>query len=151
MYITSVPLVVSSLCFLLPFYAAVETQNLWSAIGWGVLTGTSTMLHITKRPYHIYGPGNCIPWLYTLDTIVLYGASTRAVLDGYYGGPVGVAMAVIVVAYAMVMFYTGNQRFAFDPRVDMSIVSHMSVHLLASIGATGVLYLKALKNGQQIS
>jgi hypothetical protein len=60
-------------------------------------------------------------------------------------------MAVIVVAYAMVMFYTGNQRFAFDPRVDMSIVSHMSVHLLASIGATGVLYLKALKNGQQIS
>jgi hypothetical protein len=146
MHITNIPLIVSSLCFLFPFYAAVETQNVWSAVGWGALTCTSTLLHITKQPYHIHGPGNCIPWLYSLDVTVLYAASARAVLDGWMGGPVGFTMAVVVVAYAMTMFYTGK-RFVYDTHLDLSIVSHMSVHMLAAIGATAVLYLRALKNG----
>jgi hypothetical protein len=149
MHITNLPLVLTSLTFLLPFYAAVETRNTITMVCWGALTCTSTLLHITKQPYHIHGPGNCIPWLYAMDLAALYVAVVRALTDGWYGGPTGFFMSTLIVSYAGGMFYIGQwqRRFVYDPYLDMSILSHATVHLLSSIGGAGVIYLRALKNG----
>jgi hypothetical protein len=151
MYLTSLPLVLSSLTFAIPYFAAVETDNLRTAICWGALACTSTFVHLTKRPYHLYGDGNCIPWLYTLDVAVLYVAVVRALIDGWYGGWLGIFMSVSIISYAAVVFYTGGRRFVYDTQLDMSILSHLSVHLLASFGGTGVIYMRAFKNGHELS
>jgi hypothetical protein len=149
MHITNVPLILTSLTFLIPFYAAIETQNTETTVCWGALTCTSLLLHTTKQPYHIHGPGNCIPWIYAMDVVALYVAVIRALTDGWYAGPMGFFTASIIVAYAGIVFYVGQwqRRFVYDPYVDMSIFSHASVHLLSSIGGAGVIYLRALKNG----
>lgn len=153
MHPTNIPLVLSSLTFLFPFFAAVETQNVWTAVPWGALAITSTLVHLTKCPYHIYGPGNCIPWLYTLDVGVLYIATLRAVYDSWIAGSVAPFLATIAVLYANVMFYVGQytKRFVYDTHLDMSILSHVTVHLLASFGTTATIYIRAFKNGQSIS
>jgi len=151
MYLTSLPLVLSSLTFALPYFAAVDTGNALTAACWGALAVTSTAVHLTKRPYHLFGSDNCIPWLYTLDVVVLYVAVVRALIDGWYGGWVGFFMSSSIISYAAVMFYTGRQKFVYDTHLDMSILSHFSVHLLSSFGGTGVIYLRAFKNGQGLS
>ena len=149
MHPTSLPLVLTSLSFLIPLYAAVDTQNRPTSVCWTALTCTSLLLHITKRPYHIHGPGNCIPALYVMDVTAVGTAMTRAVMDGWYGGPVGVVASLIVIAYAALVFLAGDrwQTFAYSRIPEFAILSHASVHLLASIGSTGVIYLRALKNG----
>lgn len=149
MHPTNLPLVATSLTFLIPFYAAIETNNTVTAVCWGALTCTSLLLHITKQPYHIHGPGNCIPWIYAMDVVALYAAVMRALTDGWYGGSVGFLTATMIVCYAGGVFYIGQwqRRFVYDPYVDMAILSHVSVHLLSSIGGAGVIYLRALKNG----
>ncbi len=149
MHITNIPLVLTSLTFALPYFAAIETGNYYSAIPWGALTCTSTLVHITKQPYHIHGPGNCVPWLYVMDVFTLYAAVARALIDGWYGGAIGFFMSTTVIGYAACMFYIGDsmKRFVFDKRVDMAILSHATVHLLSSFGGVGVLYLRAFKNG----
>ncbi len=153
MYPTNLPLVLSSLLFALPYFAAVETGNIWSAIPWGVLTVTSTLVHLTKRPFHLYGDRNCIPWLYSTDVVALYIATARGVYDGWMSGSVGMILATVAVLYANIMFYVGQSigRFVYDKSVDMSILSHMTVHLLASFSATGAIYIRAFKNGQSLS
>jgi hypothetical protein len=149
MHITNFPLIGTSLMFLIPFYAAVDTQNTVTAVCWGALTCTSTLVHITKQPYHLYGPGNVIPWLYALDVAALYVAVVRALMDGWAGGPLGFFMSSFVISYAAVMFYGGQRwkRFVYDTHLDMAILSHATVHLLSSLGGAGVIYLRALKNG----
>jgi hypothetical protein len=149
MHITSLPLVFSSLTFLIPYFAAIETGNYITAVCMGALTTTSTILHITKRPYHIHGRGNCFPGLLMLDTLVLNISGIRSLVDGWNGGLPGICMTIITLSYAMFMFYLGEYygKFVYDKYLDMSILSHMSVHLLASIGNTGIIYLRALKNG----
>jgi hypothetical protein len=149
MHITNIPTILSSLTFLLPFYAAVDTGNVITAFHWGALTTTSVILHITKQPYHIHGPGNCIPYIYAMDAVALYAAVIRALTDGWYGGAIGFLTSAMIVCYAGGIFYIGQlqRRFVYDPYVDMSILSHVSVHLLSSIGGAGVIYLRALKNG----
>jgi hypothetical protein len=153
MHVTNIPTVLSSLTFLLPFYAAVDTQNAITAFCWGALTTTSLCVHITKRPFHLHGHGNCIPAILTMDTIAVYVALVRAMVDGYYAGPIGLSIASGVVLWATIVFYVGQLggMFAFDPRADMSILSHVSLHLLSSFGATGVIYLRSLKNGLETS
>ena len=151
MHPTNLPLVLSSLTFALPYFAAIDTGNTITAVCWCALTCTSTLVHLTKQPFHIHGPGNCIPWLYTLDVAVLYAAVVRALIDGWCGGWVGFLMSTSIISYAGVMFYTGRQRFVYDTHLDMSILSHFSVHLLSSMGGTGVIYLRAFKNGQELS
>lgn len=153
MHPTNLPLVLSSLTILFPYLAAIETNNLWSAIPWGALTVTSTLVHLTKRPYHLYGPGNCIPWLYTADVVVLYIATTRATYDAWIAGSVSPLLALVTIVYANVMFYWGQHtgRFVYDKHLDMSILSHMTVHLLASFAATAAIYARAFKNGPVLS
>ena len=138
---------------MIPYFAAVETHNYYTAICWAALTCTSTMVHITKQPYHIHGPGNCIPWLYALDVAVLYVAVVRALIDGYYGGAVGFFMSSTIIIYAGSVFYVGQylNKFIFDKYVDMALLSHVSVHLLCSFGGTGVICYRAFKNGLENS
>jgi hypothetical protein len=151
MHITNIPLIFTSLTFLIPFYAAVDTHNTITMVCWGALTCTSTLLHTTKQPYHIHGPGNCIPWLYAVDVVTLYAAVLRAIVDGWYGGPMGTLITTMVISYAGVLFYGGQwkRRFVYDPSAEMSILSHASVHLMTSLAGAGVIYIRALKNGQQ--
>lgn len=149
MHITNLPLIMTSLSFLLPFYAAIDTQNTYSTLCWGALTCTSTLVHITKQPYHIHGPGNVIPWLYAMDVAALYVAVVRALMDGWAGGAAGFFMSSSIISYAAVMFYVGQRwkRFVYDTHLDMAILSHATVHLLSSFGGAGVIYLRAFKNG----
>jgi hypothetical protein len=151
MHPSSLPLVLSSLSFVFPYALAYEYENYASAFAWGFLTTTSTLVHITKRPFHLYGPGNCIPWLYSLDVLALYICVARALIDGFYGGFIGMSMAVSVISYAGIIFYTGHayRTFVYDSNVLFALLSHLSVHLLASFGAVGVICLRhlALKNG----
>jgi hypothetical protein len=151
MHITNIPLVFTSLTFLIPFYAAIDTQNTITTVCWGVLTCTSTLVHITKQPYHIHGPGNCIPWLYAVDVVAVYVAVLRAIVDGLYGGPMGTVIMALIISYAGVIFYGGQwkRKFVYDPSVEVSILSHASIHLLTSLAGTGVIYIRALKNGHQ--
>jgi hypothetical protein len=153
MHITNLPLVLSSLTFILPYFAAIETGNYYSAIPWGALTCTSTLVHITKRPYHIYGSGNCIPCLYIVDVYVLYVVILRALIDGWIAGMVGMFMSGTVVCYAGCLFYFGQSfgKFVFSKDPEMAILSHASVHLLASFGGIGVIYMRAFKNGLENS
>ena len=149
MHLTNVPLILSSLCFLVPCFSAVDTGNTASAVAWGALTVTSTLLHATKQPFHLHGPGNCIPWLYTVDVATLYVATLRACYDAWIGGSVGPVLACVTVSYACLVFYGGQRtkRFAFDPRLDMSILSHATMHCIAAWGATAAIYIRAFKNG----
>jgi hypothetical protein len=153
MDITNIPTVLSSLTFLLPFYAAVDTQNAITAFCWGALTTTSILLHVTKRPFHLHGHENCIPALLTMDTLAVYIASVRAMVDGYYAGPIGFSISSGVLLWGTIMFHIGRLggMFVFDPRADISILSHVSLHLLSSFGGTGVIYLRSLKNGLETS
>jgi hypothetical protein len=146
MHITNLPLVGSSLTFLLPYYLAISYENYISATAWGALTCTSTLVHITKQPFHLYGPGNCIPWLYTLDLFVLYGCIGRSIIDAWYGGPLGIGIALSFIFYAGTAFYYGenSKRFVYDKRVHISILSHMSVHIVTTLSAIGVLTLRQL-------
>lgn len=147
MHITNIPTILSSLTFLLPFYAAVDTGNATSAFYWGVLTTTSVLLHSTKRPFHLHGDGNCIPVLQLADSVAVYAILVRSQMDGYYAGPIGLVISVGVVVWGAIIFHIGRMlsMFAFDRRPDISIVSHVSLHLLASFGGVGVIYLRALK------
>lgn len=153
MHITNIPLILSSLTFVLPYFAAIETHNYSTALCWGALSCTSTLVHITKQPYHIHGPGNCIPFLYITDVFVLYSVITRALIDGWYGGIVGMFMSGTVVCYAGCLFYFGQSfgKFVFSKDPEMAILSHVSVHLLASFGGIGVIYMRAFKNGLENS
>jgi hypothetical protein len=87
-----------------------------------------------------------------LDVVFLYAAVVRALVDGWYGGPMGFFIASAIVAYSGVMFYLGERwrMFVYDPRFDVSILSHVSVHLLSSLGGVGVIVLRALKNGPSL-
>ena len=147
MHLTNLPLIVTSLSFLLPYFAAHETNNPTSAFVWGTLTITSTLLHATKQPYHLYGPGNCIGWLYFVDTAALYAATARAVVDAWIAGSVSRWMALVTVLYAGTMFYGGNltSQFVYSPSVEMAILSHATVHLLAAWGGTAAIYARALR------
>ena len=149
MHITNIPLILSSLSFACPYFVAVSTGNMYSAFAWGCLTCTSTLVHSTKQPFHLYGPGNCIGWLYALDVGALYLCVVRSLIDGWAGGPTAFAMALTTIGYAGVMFYGGQRlgKFVYDTYLDMSILSHFTVHLLSSFGGVGVLCLRALKNG----
>ena len=153
MHITNIPTVLSSLTFLLPFYAAVETQNAITAFCWGALTTTSVVLHVTKKPFHLHGHGNCIPAIADMDTVAVYMAVVRALMDGYYAGPIGFSISSGVLLWGLIVFHIGRLggMFVFDPRADMSILSHVSLHLLSSFGGTGVIYLRSLKNGLEPS
>lgn len=104
MHITNIPTILSSLTFLLPFYAAVDTGNAITAFHWGALTTTSLLLHITKQPFHIHGHGNCIPILQLADTLVVYAVIVRAQIDGYYAGPAGLLVSMGVVFWARLSF-----------------------------------------------
>lgn len=147
MHLTNLPLIGTSLLFLMPFYAAVDTQNDLSVLTWGALTCTSTFVHITKRPFHIHGPGNVIPWLYALDVSALYAVAFRCMVDGWHGGPLGVAMTGLVIGCAVVFFHTQHQ-FVHDPRADVSILYHATTHALTALGGVGLMYLRAFKNGR---
>ena len=153
MHVTSIPTVLSSMIFLMPFYAAVETQNPTSAFCWGALTTTSVFLHITKQPFHIHGLDNCIPVLQYADSVAIYAVLMRSLVDGYSAGPVGMTMAFLAIAWGALVFHIGRPlgRFAFDPRPDISILSHVSIHVVSAMGGTGVLYMRALKNGLESS
>jgi hypothetical protein len=153
MHVTNLPLVLTSLSFLIPLYAAVETQNVPTTVCWSALTCTSVLLHITKRPYHLHGPGNCIPVLYAMDMTVVYIAMGRALMDGWGGGPAGLLASSIVIAYAAIVFLGGQcwNTFVYSRVPEFSILSHASVHLLSSVGGAGVIYLRALKNGHETS
>lgn len=153
MYITNLPTIFSSLTLLLPFYAAVDTNNPATAFCWGALTTTSVFLHITKKPFHLYGHGNCIPVLLYIDMFTVYVTLIRALIDGYFAGLMGITISLGVIAWGGIVFHFGRitDRFAFDRRADISILSHVSLHLLASFGGTGVIYLRALKNGLETS
>jgi hypothetical protein len=147
MHPTNLPLMFTSLSFLLPYFAAHETNNPTSAFVWGTLTVTSTLVHTTKQPYHLYGPGNCIGWLYAVDTLALYAATARAVVDAWAAGPVSRWMAGLTILYASAMFYGGHaiSQFVYSPSVEMAILSHATTHLLAAWGGTTVLYARALR------
>jgi hypothetical protein len=148
MHITNVPLILSSLTFALPYFAAIEMNNIPTAVCWGALTCMSTLVHVTKQPYHIHGPGNCIRWLYVLDCAALYACALRSVMDGYAAGPAGVGIAIIVLGYAAIVFYGGSHHntFVYDrTRPDMAILIHASTHLLSAVGCTGVVYMRAFK------
>jgi hypothetical protein len=149
MHSTSVPLILSSLSFLLPYFAAVETGNSASAAAWGTLAVTSTLVHITKEPFHIHGPGNVIPWLYAVDVVALYIATARGCYDAWMSGSVLPWIAGTTVAYANVMFYAGQHtgRFVYDAHLDTSILSHLTTHLLAAWAGTAAIYSRAFKNG----
>ena len=153
MHLTNIPTILSSLTFLLPFYASVDTRNVISAFGWGALTTTSLFLHITKKPVHIYGHGNCIPILEQIDLGMVYAIIIRSQIDGYYAGPIGLFVSMGVVVWGTIVFHIGRMMgmFVYDPRADISILSHVSLHLLASFGGAGVIYLRALKNGLEKS
>lgn len=154
MHWTSLPLVVTSLSMAMPYFAAVETGNVITAVCWGVLTTTSTLLHLTKRPFHVYGYNNTIPWLFIADFLALKACAARAVVDGFVAGPMGLLMTSIVLSYASIIFYGGQlfKKFVHDSKnPDIAIVTHMSVHLIAALGSTGLVYLRAFKNGQQLS
>lgn len=144
MHLTNLPLVLTSFSFLVPYFAAHETNNPTSAFVWGTLTITSVLLHTTKQPYHLYGPGNCIGWVLALDTVALYSATARAVVDAWVAGSVSRWMAVATVLYAGTMFFSGP-RLAYSPSVEMSTLSHATVHLLAAWGGTAVIYARALR------
>lgn len=148
MYLANLPFVASSLTFLIPFYAAIEVNNKITALCWISLTGTSLALHITKKPFYIYGRGNCIPWLETLDTLVVNISVIRSIIDGWRGGPAGIAIVTFILSYSYFMFYIGNKlnRFAFDINFYKSTASHLSIHLLSSLGGTSIIYLGAINN-----
>jgi hypothetical protein len=147
MHVTNIPLILSSITFILPYFAAIDTDNYSSAVLWGALTCTSTLVHITKRPYHIHGDGNCIPFLYRADVFVLYSVLLRAIIDSWYGGIIGIIMVGIVIFYSGFLFYFGKSfnKFVFSKDPETSILSHASVHLVASFGGVSVLYMRALK------
>ena len=153
MHLANVPFLLTSLSFLVPWSAARDTGNTLSATTWGTLTVTSILLHATKEPYHLHGPGNCVGWILIVDTAALYAATARAIADAWVGGSVGPFMAAITVLYAGVMFYGGYMldRFAFDRYADMSILSHATIHLLAAWGGTAAIYIRAFKNGHPSS
>ena len=146
MYLTNLPQVASSLTFLIPYFVAVETENYISAAMWGSITCTSVLLHITKKPYHLYGPGNCVPYLFELDQILLYATGARATYDGLYGNP---PIAVVVPVFIWIAYHTLGYPFKRD--VEFSIYSHVTIHLLGAIGGAAVLYGRAFKNGQESS
>lgn len=154
MYLSNVPLILSSLTFAMPYYAAFDTGNILTAACWCLLTTTSTLVHATKRPFHIYGHGNCIPTLYTADVVALNICALRAIMDGWAGGPIGLLMTAIVLSYAAIVFYGGRYfgAFVYDRSQPVhAMLGHVSVHLLSAIGCTGVIYLRAFKNGLTIS
>lgn len=153
MHVTNLPLVLTSLSFLIPLYAAIETQNVTTTVCWTALTGTSVLLHITKRPYHLHGPGNCIPVLYAMDMTAVVIAMGRALVDGWTAGPIGFLVSSLVILYAIVVFLGGQcwDTFVYSRIPEFGILSHASVHLLASLGGAGVIYLRALKNGLETS
>lgn len=146
MHLTNLPQVASSLTFLIPYFAAVETDNLISAVLWGTLATTSVLLHITKKPYHLHGPGNCLPYLYELDQIVLYATGARATYDGLYGN---LPTAIMVPVFIWIVYHTLGYPFKRD--VEFSIYSHTTIHLIGALGGTAVLYGRAFKNGQESS
>jgi len=82
-----------------------------------------------------------------MDTIAVYIAVVRAMVDGYYAGPIGFSISSGVLLWGTIMFHIGRLlgMFVFDPRADISILSHVSLHLLSSFGGTGVIYLRSLK------
>ena len=153
MHVTNIPLILSSFTFLLPYLAAIETCNYSSAICWGALLCTSSLVHITKRPFHIHGNGNCIPVLYIADVFALYVVLLRSIIDGWYAGIFGICMNGIVVIYSAYLFYVGQSfsKFVFSKDVEISIVSHISLHLLSSFGGIGVIYMRAFKNGREFA
>lgn len=147
MYITNLPLILSSFFFLLPSYAGFQFVNYSSAIPWGALTLTSSLLHFTKRPYHIYGNNNCVAWLYNADVIILYICSLRSIIDSLHGGPIAIVIACIVISYNVLLFYGGQRfnKFVYDSYVDMSLLSHFSVHLVSAMGGVSVICLRELR------
>ncbi len=143
MDVSNLPLVLSSLTFLGPYFLAAS-EGLPSAVYWGALTVTSTLLHITKRPFHIYGAGNCIPELYTLDLIALHVTALGTLVEGIQVGLPGILLVAAVIAYATVHFHVGQaySMLVYDPRPWVSILSHASVHLATSIGGLALLLLR---------
>jgi hypothetical protein len=59
----------------------------------------------------------------------------------------------IVVIYSAYLFYVGQSfsKFVFSKDVEISIVSHISLHLLSSFGGIGVIYMRAFKNGREFA
>lgn len=153
MHPTSIPLVLSSLSFAVPYFAAIETGAPWSGIPWAALMVTSVFVHLTKRPYHLHGPGNCIPWLYAADIVMLHVATARGTYDAWFAGSISLFLTCIAILYANLIFYVGEsaKRFVYDQHLDLSILSHVTVHLLAASSATAVIYARAFKNGQSLS
>lgn len=146
MHLTNLPQIASSLTLLIPYFAAAETGNTISAIFWGTLAGTSVLLHTTKRPYHLHGPGNCLPILYEVDQVVLYATGLRGLYDGWYGN---VPTALVVPIFIAVVYH--YLRYPFHRDLEFSLYSHATIHLMAALGGTAVIYARAFKNGQESS
>lgn len=154
MYITNVPLILTSLAMSMPYFVGMSLGNYWTAACWGVLTTTSTLVHLTKRPFHLYGDKNVIPWLYAIDVLALNTCAARAIVDGWQSGPFGLLLTAIVLGYSALIFYGGRayQLFVYDIHNPIvAIVTHMSVHIVSALGGTALLYVQAFKNGERNS
>lgn len=145
MHITNLPLVFTSMMMMVPYFTAVSVENYWTAGCWGALTTSSILVHMTKIPYHIHGPGNAVPWLEKLDNLFIYMSAARALMDGWYGGPIAFTMSVVVLSYASLVFHAGQyyNTFVFERTPHIYITFHGSVHLLSAMGGTAVILLRA--------
>ncbi len=153
MYWINLPLILSSFTFAIPCVVAFELQNVSSAICWGSLAVTSSLVHATKKPYHLHGPNNCIPWLYAMDIIVLYCVAIQSMIDGWQSGPIGLFLSTSVIGYSAILFYGGKayKKFVYDTSIETQILSHLSTHLLSSFGGCAVLLLRSYCKGSLIS
>ena len=151
MYATSVPLVITSLGFLIPSYVAYFQQNYLTSAAYGFLSTTSTLVHTTKEPFHIYGPGNCNAFLLFLDIFAVALCGIRIAIDGWTAGSIAFAIALLVILFTNVIFYVGQyyETLVYDRRIEVSLPSHLTVHIVGIVGTLIVLWMReaALKNG----
>jgi hypothetical protein len=151
MHITSVPLVITSLSYLIPSYIAYFQQNYLTSAAYGFLSTTSTLVHATKEPFYIYGPGNCNESLLFLDIFAVALCGIRILMDAWSVRTGVFLFALFMILYTIVIFRVGHhyETFVYDERIEISLPSHIINHVTTIIGSIIVLSMRedALKNG----
>lgn len=144
MHISNLPLVLTSVCVLtVPYFYGLQTNNLPIAIAWGGLSVSSIFLHITKRPYHLYGHANCIPFFFWMDQAFIYASLGTNIYNATFLHVSDQMVCLLAIAFAGTLFFVGRytNSLSYDKRWYVNVPSHMMIHIVTA-GATTYLVQK---------
>ena len=137
-------LVLSSLFFLSPLYAALQIQELWlTRAALGSLVVASASYHVTKNGT-----------LYYIDQAAVFVLFLRSIIDGLRGGGGCLTIAFAVNGTCFYLYYYGRlyQGLIWSPDFVVATASHVSMHLIVAGGYVALIaqYAENLKNGQPL-